>query len=283
MKLSSLEETVSLVRNELAKNHLFLPTLPDVAIKIMNAVANEEISPKELATIILTDAAISARLIRVANSPQFRRSAEISNVQTAVLRLGNKTIRMLVNSMITQQLFNPSSKFLEQEFKQIWELSKNVSAVSRSICSFAPHLDPNEAMLAGLVHQIGKLPILSMIDQSPEFSEYKASPTLTTLLLEQAHAAVGKIVMDKLDFPANLKPVASEYNNFQYDSGAKADYVDVVQLAFLQCIAGTEHPACRIEYSTVPAFAKLAINPDIEMINIESCSQDVELVNSIFL
>jgi HD-like signal output (HDOD) protein len=283
MKLSSLETAIDFVRNECDKNSLFLPTLPDVAIKVMNAVSKEETSPKELAAIILTDPAISARLIRVTNSAQFRRSTEISNVQMAVLRLGNKTIRTLVSSMITQQLFKPSSKFLENEFKQIWELSKNVSAVSHFLCAFAPHLDPNEAMLAGLIHQVGKLPILSMIDQAVEFKEFKNSPTLTSLLLEQAHSAVGKIVMDKLEFPANIKPVASEYNNFQYDSGTKADYVDVVQAAFLQSIAGTDHIACRIDCSTVPSFNKLGLSSDMETIEFESFSDNIQLVNSLFL
>ena len=283
MKLSSLETAIDFIGNELAKNSPFLPTLPDVAMKVMSAVSKEEASPKELAAIILTDPALSARLIRVTNSPRFRRAAEISNVQMAVMVLGNKTVRTLVSSMITQNLFKPSSKFLEADFKQIWELSKNVSAVSNFLCSLAPHLDPNEAMLAGLIHQVGKLPILSMIDRAPEFVEFKNSPTLTRMLLEQAHSAVGKIVMDKLDFPATIKPVASEYNNFKYDSGAKADYVDVVQVAFLQSIAGTEHPACRVDYSTVPAFAKLGLSYDVEMIEFGSVSGDVELVNSLFL
>jgi HD-like signal output (HDOD) protein len=282
MRLASLETAIDFIGNELAKNSPYLPTLPDVAIKIMNAVSKEETSPKDLAAIILTDPAISARLIRVTNSPKFRGRTEISNVQMAVLRLGNNTIRTLVSSMITQQLFDPSSKFLENEFKRVWEMSKNVSAVSHFICSFAPHLDPNEAMLAGLIHQVGKLPILTMIEQAPEFIEFKESPTLTGLLLEQAHGTVGKIVMDKLNFPATIKPVASEYNNFQYDSGAKADYVDVVQVAFLQSIAGTDHPACRIDCSTVPAFAKLGLSFDTETVALENISDNIELVASLF-
>jgi HD-like signal output (HDOD) protein len=282
MRLASLETAIDFIGNELAKNSPYLPTLPDVAIKIMNAVSKEETSPKDLAAIILTDPAISARLIRVTNSPKFRGRTEISNVQMAVLRLGNNTIRTLVSSMITQQLFDPSSKFLENEFKRVWEMSKNVSAVSHFICSFAPHLDPNEAMLAGLIHQVGKLPILTMIEQAPEFIEFKESPTLTGLLLEQAHGTVGKIVMDKLNFPATIKPVASEYNNFQYDSGAKADYVDVVQVAFLQSIAGTDHPACRIDCSTVPAFVKLGLSFDTETVALENISDNIELVASLF-
>lgn len=88
--------------------------------------------------------------------------------------------------------------------------------------------------------------------------------------------------MDKLNFPATIKPVASEYNNFRYDAGAKADYVDVVQVAFLQSIAGTDHPACRVDCSIVPAFAKLGLSFDTETITLENISDNIELVNSLF-
>jgi len=279
MPFASVEGFVDHIQHELDNNRLILPTLPDVAIKVMNAVAQQDTSSKELATIILTDAALSARLIRVANSPLYRGHNEINHVQMAVSRLGNTTVRTLVNSLVIQQMFKPSSKFLEDAFKQIWEQNKNVAAISRAIAAFAPHLNADEAMLAGLIHQIGKLPILMLIEQFPKFRD---SPTLTNRLAEKAHPAVGKMIMDSWYFPVDLKPVASEYNNFQYDSGASADYVDVVQVAFLESIAGTDHPACRVDCSTVPAFAKLGLNADIEIQEIEGVADTVELAKNTF-
>jgi HD-like signal output (HDOD) protein len=280
MQLASVEEFVDHIQNELANNRLILPTLPDVTLKVMDAVSKRDASAKELAAIILTDAALSAKLIRVANSPLYRGRTEITNVQIAVSRLGNATVRTVVNSLMMQQLFKPSSKFLEDYFKQIWEQNKNVATISRAIISaFVPHLDADEAMLAGLIHQIGKLPILSMVEKFPEL---KNSPSLTSRLLEKAHPTVGKMIMDSWDFPAEIKPVASQYNNFQYDSGEKADYVDVVQVAFLQSIADTDHPACRVDCSTVPAFAKLGLNTDIEVLEIEDVSDNVALAKATY-
>lgn len=279
MPFASVEGFVDHIQHELDNNRLILPTLPDVAIKVMNAVTQQDTSSKELATIILTDAALSARLIRVANSPLYRGHNEINNVQMAVSRLGNTTVRTLVNSLVIQQLFKPSSKFLEDTFKQIWEQNKNVAAISRALAAFAPHLNADEAMLAGLIHQIGKLPILMLIEQFPKFRD---SPTLTSRLAEKVHPVVGKMIMDSWDFPVDLKPVASEYNNFQYDSGASADYVDIVQVAFLESIADTDHPACRVDCSTVPAFAKLGLNADIEIQEIEGVADIVELAKNTF-
>jgi HD-like signal output (HDOD) protein len=132
-------------------------------------------------------------------------------------------------------------------------------------------------MLAGLIHQIGKLPILMLVEDIPEFNE---SPTRLNKLLEKAHPPIGKIIMDTWDFPEELKLVASEYINFQRDSGEKADYVDLVQVAFLQSIAGTDHPACRVDWNTVPSFEKLGMAPDAEILEIEGISEEIELAQS---
>lgn len=89
--------------------------------------------------------------------------------------------------------------------------------------------------------------------------------------------------MDTWRFPKELKPVASEYVDFQRDSGPKADYVDIVQVAFLQSIVGTDHPACRVDWNTVPAFAKLGLQADAEILEIEGVSEEIELAQTMFL
>lgn len=277
MQFTSVQDFLDHVQSELDANRLVLPTLPDIALKVKNAVNNGDISAKELAEMIVTDAALSTQIIRVANSPMYRGTSEINNVQMAVSRLGNNTIRTLVTSLVMKQMFCPSSKLLESLFRKTWEQSTNVSAISRALCAFAPHLNSDEAMLAGLIHQIGKLPILMLAENIPEFRD---SPTRMEKLLEKAHPAVGKLIMDAWDFPENLKPVASEYVNFRYASGFKADYVDVVQVAFLQSIAGTDHPACRVDCSAVPSFAKLGFAIDTEILEIEGISDEIEIARS---
>jgi HD-like signal output (HDOD) protein len=277
MQFTSVQDFLDHVQSELDANRLVLPTLPDIALKVKNAVNNGDVSARELAEMIVTDVALSTQIIRVANSPMYRGASEINNVQMAVSRLGNNTIRTLVTSLVMKQMFRPSSKLLESLFRKTWEQSVNVSAISRALCAFSSHLNADEAMLAGLIHQIGKLPILMLAENIPEF---KDSPTRMEKLLEKAHPAVGKLIMDAWDFPENLKPVAYEYVNFQYESGSKADYVDLVQVAFLQSIAGTDHPACRVDCSTVPSFAKLGFATGTEVLEIEGISDEIEIARS---
>ncbi|MGR9013690.1 MAG: HDOD domain-containing protein [Gammaproteobacteria bacterium] len=277
MQFTTVQGFLDHVQSELDANRLVLPTLPDIALKVKDAVANGNVSSKELAEMIMTDAALSTQIIRVVNSPMYRGAVEINNIQMAVSRLGNNTIRTLVITLVTKQMFCPSSKLLEGIFRKILEKSINVSSISRALCAFVPHLNAEEAMLAGLIHQIGKLPILVLAENIPEFRD---SPSRMGNLLEKAHPAVGKLIMDSWDFPEELKPVVSEYVNFSYNSGAKPDYVDVVQVAFLQSIAGTGHPACRVDCSTVPSFAKLGFTTDTEILEIEGISDEIEIARN---
>jgi HD-like signal output (HDOD) protein len=280
MQFKSVQDFLDHVQTELEANRLILPTLPDVAIKVRDAVAKGDATAQRLADIITTDAALSARLIQVANSPLYRGTVEINNIQMAVTRLGNNTIRTLITSLVMQQMFAPKSKLLEDYFRAIWEQGVNVSAISRALCSFVPHLNGDEAMLAGLIHQIGKLPILTLVEKIPEFRD---SPSRLDKLLDKAHPHVGRIIMNTWSFPQELKPVASDYLDFQRDPGPKADYVDIVQVAFLQSIAGTDHPACRIDWENVPAFAKLGLKADAEILEIEGISEEIANAQSMFL
>lgn len=280
MQFKSVQDFLDHVKTELDANRLVLPTLPDVAIRVRETVAKGDATAQKVAEIIATDVAISARLMQVVNSPLYRGAVEIKNIQMAVTRLGNNTIRSLITSLIMQQMFAPPTALLDEYFRRVWEQGVTVSAISRALCAFVPHLNPDEAMLAGLIHQIGKLPILTLVEKIPEFRD---SPSRLDKLLEKAHPFVGKIIMDTWNFPEELKPVPYEYVDFHRDSGPIADYVDLVQVAFLQSIAGTDHPACRIDWNTVPAFAKLGLQADAEILEIEGVSAEMELAQSMLL
>ncbi len=280
MQFKSVQDFLVHVKAELEANRLVLPTLPDIALKVRDAVSKGDASAQELAEMIAMDPAISARLIQVVNSPLYRGTNEIKNIQMAVTRLGNSTIRTLITSLVMQQMFKPTSALLEHYFRNIWEQGVNVSAISRALAAFVPHLNADEAMLAGLIHQIGKLPILTLVEKIPEFRD---SPSRLEKLLEKAHPHVGKIIMDTWNFPQELKQVASEYVDFQRDHAGPADYVDLVQVAFLQSISGTDHPACRVEWATVPAFAKLGLQADVEILEIEGVPEEIELAQSMLI
>lgn len=264
---------ISHIQSEIDENRLVLPTLPDVAIRARDAINSGDASVDKIVSIVSSDAALSARLIQVANSPLYRGQVEIEKLPLAVSRLGLNTVKTLITSIVLKQLFKPQSSMVEDYFREIWQQSVNVSAISRALASRCPNLDPEQAMLAGLIHQIGKLPILMYAQDNPDLLSNNEE---FADLLEQLHPNIGMIIMTAWKFPESLSSVVAEYKDFRRISGSETEYVDVVQVAFLESIGGNLQSADDIDLNSVSAFAKLGLAADIEILDIEGVAEEVQ-------
>lgn len=269
MNFKTVKSFILHVQEQLDNNKLVLPTLPDVALKVIDLASKENVSFQELSDIIATDAVISIRLIQVANSPLYAGINKIESINLAVSRLGINTVKVLVTAIVMQQMFVPTTEILNSYFQKIWEDSVQISAICRSLTSFAPHLNAEEAMLAGLIHQIGKLPILSIVEDSPEFV---SDPKRLGLLLDKSHTIVGEMMMSAWDFPDKFKNVVAHYTDFTRDSGEIADYVDIVQVAFLQVNIQKKSNS---DWSKIPAFSKLGLNPDVGVFELDDLAYEI--------
>lgn len=277
MNITNEVDLFAHIQSEIEKNQLILPTLPDVALRVRQALNDDGASAQKLTELIATDTALSARLIQVANSPLYRGRNEIKTLPLAINRLGNKTVKTLITSLAMRQIFKPRSKTLENYFKQSWEHSVNVSAISRALASRCKLLDPDQAMLGGLIYQIGKLPILMYAEKIPELIN---APDALQKVLENLHPEIGKLIMRCWEFPDSLKPVVSEYLDYQRNPGPNADYVDVVQVAHLQ--SGVEFKSNGTHLSDIPSFSKLGLATEIEVLEIEGIAEEVQEAKSLF-
>ncbi len=263
---------------DLAGNRLVLPTLPEVALRVRDTVEDENASAGKIADIVATDPALAARLFQIANSPLYRGNRPIDDLKMAITRLGLGVVRNVVTSLAMQQIFQPTSDALDRRFRHIWEHSTEVAAISSVLAKQYTRLRPDEAMLAGLVHEIGALPILSRAEDDPALAEDEAR---LDALLQQATGPVGEAILKTWGFPPALVAVPKGVLDLQRNSGDKPDYVDVVQVAKLQALFGSQHPLGNVDWATVPAFAKLGIACDVEEISIDVPSEDVDAVRDL--
>jgi HD-like signal output (HDOD) protein len=278
MDLRNEQVFLDYIRAAIENDKLQLPTIPEVALKVRQVISKDNVSDAEIARTISSDPALSVRLLHVANSPLYRARQKIDSLQAAITRMGRNTIRSLVINLAMKQVFKPSSFLLESHFHDIWQHSLNVAAVSRALALRARPLDPDQAMLAGLIHQIGKLPILTLAEKFPELLEDDA---LLESHLDNLHTQIGKIIMETWDLPDSLSRAAWEYRNFGRHGGPTPDYVDLVQVAYLESIMG-QRAAPDVALSEVPAFTKLGLNPAIEVLEIDGVAAEVEEVQQLF-
>lgn len=266
------QELIQAIEND----ELVLPTLPEVALKVREAAEDPNVGIADLAKVIGNDAALTARIIKVVNSPLLRTSKEITDLQMAVGRLGINYTANLATGLAMEQMFQATSDVVDKKMREAWNKSTEIAGICHVLCKHYTRLLPDQATLAGLVSQIGILPILTYAE---EHSELLADSISLNHVIEAIHPIIGDKILRTWDFPEPIACIPSQFLNFQRNS-AKADYVDIVQVAMLQSYLGSEHPYTKLDWSTIPAFAKLGLDPNVDMKEDEDLSDAMEAAMS---
>ncbi len=264
------EKLLDTLFSDLENDKLVLPTLPEVALRVRETLEDHDAGMGDVAKVITSDAALSARLIQIANSPLLRAVRAIESVEAAVTRMGGDMTRNLVTSIAMEQMFQATSDATDSRLRALWEHSTQVAALSHALCSQFTKLKPDQALLAGLVHDIGALPILTMAEDVPEILE---DEKLLDSIIRKAHCTVGEAILQKWNFSDELVAVAADHEDLTREHAGDADYVDLIIVANIESYAGSNHSLRQIDLSTVTAFSKLGLEPESEMLDIEAVQE----------
>ena len=253
------------------QDRLTLPTLPEVALKVRDIAESPDSAIQDLAETISNDAAMSARIIKVVNSPLFRGSREIETLNMAVSRLGMDYTSNLAMGLAMEQMFQATSDMIDRRLRSVWQRSTEIAGIAQVLCQHYTRLRPEHATLAGLVCQIGTLPILRFVEDN----DIQINNAMLDNLLDELHPVIGDRILNRWDFPAELQNVPSEHVNFEREV-AEADYADVVMVANLQTLSGTDHPYTEMDWSRISAFQRLGLNPETGMGDDEDLGEQME-------
>ncbi|MBE9540748.1 MAG: HDOD domain-containing protein, partial [Proteobacteria bacterium] len=185
------------------ENQLSLPSLPHVAFKLKEAISNN-IGTSEAVEIIHLDAPIVTKIIQVANSPFYASASPITNCHDAVTRLGLDATRNLVMSICLKQLFKCKDKQLTKGMQSIWKKSLYLSSLSYVLAAETGVINPEDALLAGLVADIGTIPLLHFAEQNPS-----ENPKFKDLLKAMPYlkGPVGTLVLHTFGFSEELTAI----------------------------------------------------------------------------
>ena len=251
---------------------LVLPTLPEVALKVREAAEDPNIGTPQLSKVIGNDAALTARIIKVVNSPLLRTNKEITDLSMAINRLGINYTCNLATGLAMEQMFQATSDVVDRKMREVWNKSTEIAGICHVLCKQFTRLLPDQATLAGLVHMIGALPILTYAE---DHNELLSDSISLNHVIEQIHPIIGDKILRTWEFPEQIAMIPSQYLDFSRDS-AKVDYVDIVQVATLQSYIGTEHPYTKLDWSQIPAFAKLGLDPNQDISEDEDLNAAME-------
>ncbi|VAW67979.1 hypothetical protein MNBD_GAMMA09-2353 [hydrothermal vent metagenome] len=270
------DQFFSELKSAVESDQLILPTLPEVALKIRDAVEGESASAQQIAETLTQDASLSARLIQVSNSPLYRSRNPIEDLQMAVTRLGIRMVRDLVVSLAMKQIYQATSDILDEHFRRSWNTSVEVAAICRMLATSIPGINPEQALLAGLIHNIGALPILVMAEDDDDlFNNGEALGRI----IKELQSPVGVLILETWNFGDAMTEVVREANNFSYNHEGGANLVDLVQVALLQGGHITEE----IDWGNIPAFSKLGMDTEVNVVEIEENQEMIETTKQTLL
>jgi putative nucleotidyltransferase with HDIG domain len=184
-----------------------LPTLPTVVTKMIELVDNPKTSAASLARLISTDQALTAKILKLANSAYYGFPREISTVNMAIVVLGFNTVKDMGLSLSVFEVFKDADTGAHFDVSKFWEHSIACGAASRMLARRLKYRFVGEAFVAGLLHDIGKVILNQYVHK--EFVEIIAIAATGETTIEIAensiigtgHPQVGSWLAEKWNLP----------------------------------------------------------------------------------
>lgn len=240
------------IYTDLRNNKLILPSLPEVAVRIRRLIDEGTNSAKKISQAVNTDPAIAAKLIKAANSPLFRGTKEFETSSQAIVRLGMQTTKQLVTSFTVKELFKVKSNVLKKRMDVLWQHSIEIASICFVLARHTRGLDPDQGLLAGLLHDIGVVPILMYAEEYPTLVN---DPRLLDKTIKDLKNELGTIILKRWNFNEEMVVAAQHSENWRYQHDGEVDFADLVIVAHLHQLMANEEKAAQLE--KVPAFRRL--------------------------
>lgn len=219
-------EFVQALARELSSGRIELPSFPDVAIRVQRALADEDVRPDTIVRLIGSEPALAAWVLRMSNSAAMNVAGrQINDLRTAITRLGFNVVRSAAVSFAMSQLAHAEElKGLEQPLRQLWNRSTLVAAMSNVVAKMAK-INPDTALLAGLLHGIGRLYLLT---RARHFPALVADSAAYGQIVSDWHTNVAKAILENWDMADEIVAAVHEHEQVYREHEGPADLTDVL-------------------------------------------------------
>ncbi|MEJ1381168.1 MAG: HDOD domain-containing protein [Candidatus Sedimenticola sp. (ex Thyasira tokunagai)] len=245
------------LREDIDQNRVKLPTLPTISLEALLVVNDADSSMADVAKIISKDTAMAARLVRYANSPLYQGVSTVSSVKGAITRIGFDAVKHAILSLAMRDVFTTAFKSIRERMETLWKHSVSVAAKSAVLAGHFHHLNSDEAMLAGLIHDVGVIPILLKAKNHEVLLEKES---YLDKVIDLLHMSTGKFMLSHWNFDPVMIEVAGNCDRLDRElKGSEVDYVDIVQVANILSYKGSHRQYDKLVLENVPAAKRIGL------------------------
>lgn len=223
---------VSLLALELDNGDIVLPSLPDVVMKIRKMLENDNCDFGQISNAIKVDAVLVSRLFVFANSAYYNRAnVKIETLDGAIGRLGFEVVRNTAMSLAMKQLYNSDKHDkAAKHLRAVWARGMKLSSMAHAVAERAPSIDSETAFLCGLMHDVGKLYILTKGEEFPEFIGDEES---LNAVMDEWTPQITKSIVESWGFPDDVVESTDPEAYLNHEPDEAPSLADVVHVAKL--------------------------------------------------
>lgn len=218
------------IYRDIINDQVNLVRLPEIVVRLRKTLSEQDVTIDIVARVIQTDVGASAYLLNIANSPAYRSRVKASDIQSAIRMMGIPTFSNLIMAYAVKSLVSSNNPLTLKYLKSHWQKSAYRAAIASAIAKLTDRVDPGKALLAGLLQDVGALPILTKL-QADDLDSLSAEDI--ELALETYAGKVGVVLAEKWELDEDFRAVIKNAGNLAYDGGENIDLVDVVNIARL--------------------------------------------------
>ncbi len=215
---------------ELSSKNLVFPTSLKTTMKIRRALDTPDISNDQVARIISAEPVLSAQVLKLANSVMFNRTdRKVEELRAATVLLGFGVVRNVAISVGMKQLKDhQASGQTSERMEGLWTRSMRVAALAFVLARNLTRLSPDKAMIAGLLHDVGKFYILN---RACLYQDLFVSDEALWDLVDQWHADIGAAILDSWELPEDVRAAVMDHKSLDMAVTGKATLTDIVAAA----------------------------------------------------
>ena len=222
-------EMLADIAKELSGEVIF-PTYFDAVLRLRKVLQDSSLSITEIAAAVSMEPLIGAKLLHLANSVAFNPAGlEVVDLKSALTRLGVNAVRTTAMSIVMSQLMRAKGMANFAELTHaLWDHSIKTAAAARIIAKNLTRLNPEEAMLAGLIHDLGAF---YMLYRATQYEELRHRPDSVRYLIIQWHESIGVSLLNAIGIPEEIVDATVDHDQVRSTPSPIRSLPEVVYVA----------------------------------------------------
>ena len=227
---------VEVINDNIADSNLNIPVFNSVALRLQKVLARKDFGIDEVNRLIIADAGLASQVLRVSNSSFYAGLSKVTTIREAIVRLGASCVANIAMMSTQQDIYRSSDPKLNDMMRILWRHALCCAIGSKWLAAKTNFASlKEEAFLAGLLHDVGKLFLLKVMEKLIREGKQAGaiSPALITEVMESMHVAQGASLMQKWNLPESYCAVVSGHHGDNWDQGNSL--LAIVRLVNLTC------------------------------------------------